>query len=115
MESPIRIWTILKEIETSDDFRLVDDLARQILAIGDPLKMEAGRKMEEMDSISDQIIIELDTILAYFKSEGEKAKKKADRIKSAAFHFTIIISLILVIGGLVARVTFSSSLTNPIR
>ncbi|MGA1792070.1 MAG: sensor histidine kinase, partial [bacterium] len=98
-----------------DDFSLVDDLATQILAIEDPLKMNAGDKMEEMDSISNKIIMELDTILAYFKGEGEMAKKKADRTKSAAFHFTIIISLILVIGGLVAGLAFSSSITNPIR
>ncbi|MGA1840256.1 MAG: ATP-binding protein [bacterium] len=100
---------------TINDFKLVDDLARQILAIKDPLKMEAGYKMEEMDFISNEIIIKLDTILEYFKKEKELAKKKADRIKSAAFHFTVLISLVLVIGGFVAGLAFSSSITNPVR
>lgn len=42
-------------------------------------------------------------------------KKKVDRIKSATFHFTIFLSLILIVGGIVAGFAFSSSITNPIR
>ncbi|MGA1841192.1 MAG: ATP-binding protein [bacterium] len=98
-----------------DDFKGVTDLADRILAIDDPLKFDAGKKMKQMDFISDNIIIELDTLLEYFRNEGESTKELADRIKSASVHFAILVSLILVIGGLIAGLAFSSSITEPVR
>ncbi|MGA1865788.1 MAG: ATP-binding protein [bacterium] len=102
-------------IATLDDFKGVTDLAESILAIDDPLKFDAGKKMKQMDFIADHVIIELDTLLEYFKNEGESTKELADRIKSASVHFAILVSLILVIGGLIAGLAFSSSITEPVR
>jgi PAS domain S-box-containing protein len=102
-------------IAVLDDFKGVTDLASRILAIEDPLKFEAGKKMKQMDLIADHVIIELDTLLEYFRNEGESIKGLADRIKSASIHFAILVSLILVIGGLIAGLAFSSSITEPVR
>ena len=97
------------------DFGKVTDLARRILAIEDPLKFRAGKKMKQMDAIADEVIIELDSLLEHFKKEAEVAKERADRIRSASIHFAILVSLILVIGGLIAGLAFSSSITDPVR
>ncbi|MGA1843778.1 MAG: ATP-binding protein [bacterium] len=97
------------------EFKGVTSLAEQILAIDDPIKFEASKTMKRMDSISDHIILELDGLLEHFRSEGENAKGRADRITAASIHFAILASLILIIGGLIAGLAFSSSITDPVR
>ena len=98
-----------------EEFQGVRELAERILSMEDPLKFDAGKKMKQMDFIADHVIVKLDTLLEHFRTEGENAKERADRIKSASVHFAILLSLILVIGGLIAGLAFSSSITDPVR
>lgn len=101
--------------EVKRDFDEVASLAAQILAIEDPLKMGAAEKMKQMDFMAESVIKELDTLLDYFKSNAKIANQRADRIKSAAINFAIVTSLILVIGGLIGGLAFSSNITGPVR
>ncbi|MGA1870340.1 MAG: ATP-binding protein [bacterium] len=101
--------------EVTSGFKNITELAEQILAIDDPLKLRAGRNMKQMDRIADEVILELDTFIKHFKKDAEFVKRRADRIKSGSVHFALLISFLLVIGGLIAGVLFTFHVTEPVR
>lgn len=96
-------------------FKGVTDLASQILAIEDPLKFQGAAKMKQMDYIADQVVMEMETLMAYYKNDAKNAKEMADRTKNASIRFTLIVSFLLVIGGLIGGLLFSFHITNPVR
>lgn len=96
-------------------FEEVTDLASQILAIEDPLKFQGVQKMKQMDFIADQVIMELDTLMEYYKNDALQAKGMADRTKIALIQFMIVISLLLVVGGLIGGIVFSFNISDPVR
>ncbi|MGA1792149.1 MAG: HAMP domain-containing protein, partial [bacterium] len=104
---------VIERIKTH--FKGVTDLASQILAIEDPLKFQGAAKMKQMDFIADQVVMEMETLMEYYKNDAKSAKEMADRTKNASIRFTLLISLLLVIGGLIGGLLFSFHITNPVR
>ncbi|MGA1840663.1 MAG: ATP-binding protein [bacterium] len=98
-----------------NNFEMVAGLASQILAIEDPLRYEGVEKMKKMDFIAEQVVTDLDTLMEYYKKDGKRAKEMADKMKTALMHFTILTSLLLVIGGMIGGILFSSNVTGPVR
>lgn len=97
------------------DLKELKIIAETLLNRPDPLNIEAGNAMKEMDKTTQVVTEELDSLLDFSLDNANKAMKIAHRIQSHSTRTMIGICLMVLALGLAGGIILAKGITKPVK